>query len=153
MVNAMAWYLSKSLDGPNAIIHAGTQLRVKYKIDELTVVNPSIMAMDQIEDLAHFEILNETEAKLYTWSQENTLTLAHANDYVAHLIACIGTCNRIITAYAEKVEQYPVRVFFGVTMGDIHALKGALLDEFEEKVPMLSRRESLLGMAFTGYAT
>ena len=70
MVNAMAWYLSKSLGGPNAIIHAGTQLRVKYKIDELTVVNPSIMAMDQFEDLAHFEILNETEAKLYTWNQE-----------------------------------------------------------------------------------
>ena len=53
MVNAIAWYLFTSLDGPNAIIHAGTQLRVKYKIDELTVVNPSIMAMDQFEDLAH----------------------------------------------------------------------------------------------------
>ena len=133
----MAWYLSKSLDGPNAIIHAGTQLRVKYKIDELTVVNPSIMAMDQFEDLAHFELLNETEAKLYTWNQENTLTLAHANDHDAHLTACVGTCNRIITAYAEKVEQdLRVRVFFGVTMAAIHALKGALLDEFEEKVPM-----------------
>ena len=106
----MAWYLSKSLDGPNAIIHAGTQLRVKYKIDELTVVNPSIMAMDQFEDLAHFEILNETEAKLYTWNQENTLTLAHANDHVTHLMYNIGTCNRIITAYAEKVEHYPVCV-------------------------------------------
>ena len=82
MVNAMAWYLSKSLDGPNAIIHAGTQLRVKYHIDELTVdlAYFESMAMEEFEDLAHFEILNETEAKLYTWNQENTLTLAHAND-------------------------------------------------------------------------
>ena len=58
--------------------------------------------------------------------------LAHANDHAAHLIARIGTCNRIITAYAETVEHYAVRVFFGVTMAAIHALKGALLDEFED---------------------
>ena len=67
------------------------------------------MAMEEFEDLAHFKILNETEAKLYTWNQENTLTLAHANDYVARLIACISTCNCSITAYAEKVTPGPVR--------------------------------------------
>ena len=72
MVNAMAWYLSKSLTGPNAIIHADTQLYVEYHIGELTVdlayFHP--MAMEEFEDLAHFKILNETEAKLYTWNQE-----------------------------------------------------------------------------------
>ena len=64
------------------------------------------MAMEEFEDLAHFEILNETEAKLYTWNQENTLTLADANDNVAHLVSCIAECNRIIRAYAEKVKQW-----------------------------------------------
>ena len=64
------------------------------------------------------------------------MTLARANDHATHLMYNIGTCNRIITAYAEKVEHYPVRVFCGATMAAIHALKGAVLDEFEEKVPM-----------------
>ena len=73
MVLAMKWYLSKALDGPNAIIHAGTQEMVRGKLDEImksgtqemTVVHESIIGLDSIEpDLAHFEILNETSAKL-----------------------------------------------------------------------------------------
>ena len=61
------------------------------------------------------------------------MTVADADDNVSRLISCIANCNHIIKAYAEKVNNgRATGIFFGVTLAAIHALKGALLDEFED---------------------